>query len=589
LSNISLFAITTLCIISLLILKQWEKKEKVIQGDIHSHYAYLPAYFIYDDIELNKSEYRFGYDYLLFYPRTTAEGAKVIDKPMGVSIMLAPFFLTAHACAILNDDIPANGWSEPYKFFILLSIVFYLFVGLDYLKKTLLTLGFSETHTAATLLLIGLGTNLFCYTTVWVSAPIIYSFCLISAFIYFTIKWHQKPCIKYSLILALIFGLITLIKPLNAFIIIFFLLYSVKDKESFKNQLKVFKNNFYLLWLIIQISIIVWVPQLIYWKYVTGHYLFIKHIDIDYYFKLPKLIPDLISFRKGLFIYTPVLLFAFAGIYFLRKHIKKLFIPILIFIICICWFAFKSWKYSFAPSFGQTALIDYYALLAIPLAVFMQHIFAKKNYMKPVVISLLIFFIALNLFQTVQFNNKALHADGMTRKLYLKQFGKLSPIPNFYDYVSWPDNSLYKGIGADITNEYKKRNEISRQKIALQTNAGYYVSVDTANENILRANQKSIGNLETFYWIKYERSENTFLSALNTYVSAELQNEAKLYVIRDKASDWETFRIEKSNDNTANILAINNKYISINDIYNDIRADKDSVNKKDYFKIIYLK
>ena len=91
LPNISILIVLLSCFAYNFYLKNWEKQDKVIEGDMHSYYAYLPAYFIYNDIKLENSEYKFENDYHLFFPRQNEKGEKVIDKTMGISILYAPF------------------------------------------------------------------------------------------------------------------------------------------------------------------------------------------------------------------------------------------------------------------------------------------------------------------------------------------------------------------------------------------------------------------------------------------------------------------------------------------------------------------
>ena len=58
--------------------------------------------------------------------------------------------------------------------------------------------------------------------------------------------------------------------------------------------------------------VLVWVPQMIYWNEMTGHWLYFSYgSDERFFFGDPAIIKGLFSYRKGLFIYTPLLLFAF--------------------------------------------------------------------------------------------------------------------------------------------------------------------------------------------------------------------------------------------------------------------------------------
>ena len=142
---------------------------------------------------------------------------------MGMSILYSPFFFVAHAFA-LATDYPEDGFSEPYKVFLLLSAIFYLFIGLDFLRKILRHYQFSDSIIAIVILLLGLGTNLLCYSSQSGPMSHVYSFCLFAIFIYYTIKWYERQSAKNTLLLGISFGMITLVRPSNTVIIIFFLL-----------------------------------------------------------------------------------------------------------------------------------------------------------------------------------------------------------------------------------------------------------------------------------------------------------------------------------------------------------------------------
>src|SRR6185295_4709729 len=126
-SSVAIAVVLLVCLIIDFDLKLWKKQDRVIEWDVHSYYAYLPAMFILDDIKLEKSIYRVNDHYWWFWPNTTADGKRVIKTSMGVAILYAPFFFAAHAFAISPlSDYPADGFTEPYKIFLLLSTVFYL-------------------------------------------------------------------------------------------------------------------------------------------------------------------------------------------------------------------------------------------------------------------------------------------------------------------------------------------------------------------------------------------------------------------------------------------------------------------------------
>lgn len=435
LSSVAIAIVVLTCLIIDMDFKNWEKQHRVIEWDVHSYYAYLPAGWIYKDIHLTKSDYRFDKHDWLFWPNQTAEGKNVIKTTMGLAVLYAPFFVVAHSIANLSE-YAENGRSEPYKLLLLLSAIFYLMIGLDYLKKILLHYKFSDTQTAITILLIGLGTNLTAYASQ--SAPMshVYSFFLFSVFIYYTIRWFEFQTIKNTLIIGFIIGLISLVRPTNIIIALFFVFYSISSLADFKDRILFFKKKFPVLLLILPAFFLVWVPQFIYWKISSGSYLYDSYPDERFFFNDPKILKGLFGFRKGWLIYTPMMAFALAGVFLLKGELKKIRLPIVLFFMINIYITFSWWCWWYGGTFGQRGLIESYALLAIPLASFIKYVSEKRWYYNALFYCVTVFFVWLNIFQTYQFELFSLHWDGMTKELYFKQFGKLKKIEDFDKHVS---------------------------------------------------------------------------------------------------------------------------------------------------------
>src|SRR5205823_4447517 len=95
----------------------------------------------------------------------------------------------------------------------------------------------------------------------------------------------------------------------------------VYNKESFKNKINLIKQNRKHVFVLIAGCILVGIPQIIYWKIVTGHWIFNSYWNQDSFdISESYLRKILFSFRKGWFIYTPMTVFAFIGIYFSIKN-----------------------------------------------------------------------------------------------------------------------------------------------------------------------------------------------------------------------------------------------------------------------------
>ena len=439
-NNRILFAMMIILTITNFNIKRWEDK-KVIKWDVTSYYAYLPAIFIYNDLSLtfiegNEKYYKINQ---MFWPETSTNGAKVIKTTMGMSMLYAPFFALGHVEALLTNQ-SADGFSIPYQKWIHLSALFYLLFGLYFLNKFLIE-KFNTTSSSITISAIILGTNLFYYATTEAAMSHIYSFSLISAFIYFFDSWYYKANIKKSVIIGLLLGLIVLIRPINLLIVLFALTYNVTSVNSLKNNFKLFFNDYLKLSIVlILISIVINIPQLVYWKVMTGNWLFNSYVGETFYFAKPHIKDLLFSFRKGWLLYTPIMSFSIVGFIFLYKNYRGLFWSSISTFIVFTYVISSWWCWWYGGSFGLRAMIDLYPLLSIPLASLTFHIFrTKRSFIQFIYSGSLIVLIALNLFETKQYKKGIIHWDSMTKEAYLNSFGKLKVEQDFKLLFSTPD------------------------------------------------------------------------------------------------------------------------------------------------------
>lgn len=434
LSTISIWLIFAICLTIDFDLRKWEKEDLVIEHDVRIYYGYLPAYFIYNDIGVEKSSYTNSKGEMWFWTLPTPDGKNVFKMSMGLSILYSPFFAAAHLYARNSEYLP-DGFSIPYKFFLLLSTLFYLVLGLEFSRKILYHFKFSESVVAITILLIGLGTNILCYASQSAPMPHVYNYFLFSLFIYSTIKWNENPKLIRLIIPALTFGLITLVRPSNGVIIVFFLLYCLQTIKSLFASKKIIKPI--LIFGIL--SCIMLVPQFLYWKAVTGNYLYYSYKNESFFFLQPKFIDGLFSFRKGWLVYTPIMIFSIVGLFLMKNEFRQLRNSILIFMLINLYVIFSWWCWWYGGTFGQRALIESYSLLLIPFAFTVKYILERNIVINIAFYSVCVFFIWLNIVQTYQFEYHYIHWDGMNKKLYFKQFGKNYSIKEFDSLVSWPD------------------------------------------------------------------------------------------------------------------------------------------------------
>jgi hypothetical protein len=438
LSTLTIIAVLATAVLIDLDLRLWEKRERVIEYDVHGYYGFLPALFIYDDIRLEKSDYRVDDDYYLFWPNVTPEGHRLIKYPVGLAMMYAPFFFAAHALAPAIGA-EASGFSPPYKIALLLSALIYLWLGLLLLRRVLRAAGFADAAIAGTLLVVGIGTNLLCYSSQSATMPHVFGFFLVAALMHATLRWYDVPSLRRSLVLGLIIGLLTLVRPTNAVFVLFTGLYGIWSWRQFRERLNFLRAQLPQIALIVLVAALVWLPQFLYWHAVTGRFILYSYQEEGFFFTSPMIAEGLWGFRKGWLVYTPLMLFALAGLPLLRKDLRTFLLPVLLILLLHVHITFSWWCWWYGGTFGQRSMVEAYAMLAIPLAATIRYVLQGHVLLRWAAALLVVGGIWLNIFQTYQFEAGSLHHDAMTRRLYFKQFGRMEQVEGFHDMLDHPD------------------------------------------------------------------------------------------------------------------------------------------------------
>ncbi|MBC7450809.1 MAG: hypothetical protein H7259_04910, partial [Cytophagales bacterium] len=353
--------------------KFWNKG--LIEWDVISYYAYVPAAFVYHDLTL---EYIHDPNFKgTVWPEQAPNGKPVIKTTLGLAILYTPFFAMAHFISDLLPGYDHDGYSIIYSFFLLVSNIFYTFIGFYYLRKLLLQY-FSESITTYVLLTFFFSTNLFYYSLYNVMAHS-YLFTLVTLIVYFTIKWHEKPDVQKSIIIGLIIGLTVLIRPTHVLLSLFFIFYSVTDKKTLSEKVLFFLSHYRNTILIGIASFAVISLQLMYWKHVTGSWLFWSYSNERFFWTKPHIIEGLFGFRKGLFLYLPILLFSTIGLFLLKKRIKSMSFIVPALMILFTYVTFCWWSWWYGGGFSIRPMIDLYVFFALGLATLLSVISQFKN------------------------------------------------------------------------------------------------------------------------------------------------------------------------------------------------------------------
>ncbi len=426
--------------------KMWTWEDRIIQWDVKSYYAYLPAAIIHGDLSLEFTKSDPDKYIKNYWPGTAPNRAKVIVTSMGMAFLYLPFFFIAHVWALLGG-YEADGYSLPYLVMIQFSVLPYLLLGLVLLRKILLKY-FSEIATALALAGVGLGTNLFYYSNAEGAMSHGFSFALYAALLYLTIKWWAKPTLGKTVLVGLLLGLIVLIRPTNIVVLLVFGFYGVTTLKGVGERILFFIKKWNYVLVIGLCALLVWAPQLVYWKWLTGDWFYYSYGDnANFFWTNPQFINGLFSYRKGWFVYTPIMIFAVLGlIQTYRKH-REFFTPVALFLIVNLYVVFSWWNWWYGGGFGQRALIESYAVLAFPMAAFIDAGVSGARWKRIATISTIMLFTAQGLFMNIQYYSGVIHWDSMTKEAYWKSLFRSTKHPNLNRYLQRLDYEFArKGI-----------------------------------------------------------------------------------------------------------------------------------------------
>jgi hypothetical protein len=401
----------------------------------------LPAAFIHHDLT-----FKFPNNYWTVEGK---DGNKIPRPTYGMAVMYSPFFFVGHIIA-KNTGYRADGYSLPYKWCLHIGSFLYALLGLWFCRKNLL-LFFNETITFITLICIFLGTNLFYYTFAWGEMSHSYLFCIFSIYIYYVLRWFQLKKKRYLFIFSFLAGFAVLIRPTDVVILLFPVLYGVVSLNDLKQRYIFILNQIRAMLTAIFIFLLPILVQLIYWKTYSGSWTPHTYPEKEgFFFSDPKVYNFLFSFRKGWFIYTPLMLFSLIGILLLWKTAKEwLWFSIALF--CVNVYVLSSWwDWGFGGSFGCRAIIQHYAFFAIGFASFVSFIFsfAKKNKIlnrciQAVICLAFLLLIRLNYVQSWKYKYELIHYNGMTKEAYFYVFNRsqLSPeeLKEYQKLIKSPD------------------------------------------------------------------------------------------------------------------------------------------------------
>lgn len=358
-----------------------DRLRTVIWSDQEGYYVYLPAMFIYDGFA------RIPVKNCCRIKKTTGE----VDTKYtyGVAVFELPFFLGAHAIAKSTYDeghseechhanFKPNGFSHVYAYGIMIGAVFWLSLALFFLQKVLRRY-VSVPVSILTCILIFFGTNLFYYTIGEAGMSHVYSFFLFSLILWALPAWLRQATWARTLLIGAALGLTVVIRPTNIIFAVVLLAWDVYSWKELQSRVKYLFRQWPRLILMAALAMIIAFPQMLYWHHIHGSWISYSYQEEGFIFwNKPKLFHVWFSYQNGLFMYSPIMLLAIVGL--VRNLFqRKMNAPVILGLFLLSSYIFASWwAWWFGGAYGHRSFIEYFALLAIPMASAIDWIFKSR-------------------------------------------------------------------------------------------------------------------------------------------------------------------------------------------------------------------
>ncbi len=368
----------------------------------------------------------------------------VFKYTMGNALFFAPFYLSAHAWATISGRDKADGYSRAYSHAISMGWWVYSLLGL-YLLGCFLLRFFRIEAVLLTLMSIGFATNFYTYSVQQIGMNHIPLFLCAAAGLLCADNWARRGWGRDLYGLAALMGLSVLLRPTEVVLIlllpaIFFLLRRYQsDAWGFIwarwRQL--------LLGALVGLAVVM--PQLVYWKLATGHFLHYSYQGEGFDFANPQIFKGLFSYRKGFLVYAPIMWVALLGLPLLWWRLRGLGLALTLYLAANIYVIFSWTAWTYGGSFGARSMIQSMAFWAIPMAMLWQALALAGErwgvWAKRLLIGLRYgafgFFFWLIMLQSLQYQWAILHWETMSRETYWYIFGRLHFTPQEREYIHY--------------------------------------------------------------------------------------------------------------------------------------------------------
>ena len=369
-------------------------------SDRAGYYIYLPATFYYH-FDARKMPADLDIQTGGGFSTDTVHNKIDTKYTYGVALMNAPFFFASALISRLTGYDSENGFSMLFMRMLSLAAVIYLILGLWFLKK-FLDHYFSPAVSLFVITLIFLGTNLFYYALIDGMMSHVYSFFLFALFLFALKKFQLSASKSWFILLCLTFSLVILIRPTNIILGLLFFGWDAAGPAAWLKRIKQFLKPSYIL-CFLAILFIIFLPQLIYWKYLSGNWIHFSYRNEGFTnWAHPRVGEVLFSPVNGLLIYAPLVVFFLIGnlVMLFRKLQNGGLIAAVFVVVTLVVASWYMWY--FGCCYGQRSYIEYFTILAVPFGYLITGLFNSRSFwLKAILLFFIFLFTYVNLRMTV--------------------------------------------------------------------------------------------------------------------------------------------------------------------------------------------
>jgi hypothetical protein len=347
--------------------------DEPIRSDGYNYYLYAPSWLIYHDSTLealSKDWYGGAYPSFSGILRWPGTNRWLNRHPIGVAVLMFPFVIVADLLTRWAN-LPRDGFSFYYQHAAALAGLAYFLAGLAVLRRTL-SRYFSPAVMLWTLVAITFGTNLFHYAVYDGTFSHAFSFALICALVELSDRWWAQPRRWHVPALGVVAALVVLTRHTNGLFLLIVPFWRVASWSQVGARITELWQRRGALVAMAAVGTAAVVPQIVLYKSTTDHWLvnpYVQH-GLGFTFLSPHLFGALFSTQRGLFFWSPVLLFAVAGMFVARGWARQVLAPSAVVLALNAWLVASWMEWQYGASFGHRAFIDGLGVLAVFLAAF---------------------------------------------------------------------------------------------------------------------------------------------------------------------------------------------------------------------------